>query len=115
MKPTVDRRSEERDNCHQTLTVTVLNAPASPLLCSGVNRSESGLNIVLPVSLPPGTLLKVEGRDHILLGEAIWSRRIGESFATGIKVAHSLGNLSALARLNRELLKHSEPEKATRT
>jgi hypothetical protein len=112
MKPTIDRRTEERDICHETLTVTLLDTPGTPLLCTGANRSDGGLNVGLPVRLSPGTLLKVEGRDHLLLGEVVWSQPNGESFATGIKVVHSIGNLRALARLNRELLKHSEPEGA---
>ena len=109
MRPTVDRRTEQRDKCHETRTITVLNSPVTPLLCTVINESDGGLNVSLLASLSPGTLLEVEGHDHILLGEVIWSRPIGESFAMGIKVVHSIGNLSALARLNRELIKYSEP------
>jgi hypothetical protein len=112
MKPPIDRRTEERDQCNETLTVTLLDTPATSLSCTGANRSDGGLNVGLPVEVRPGTLLKVEGRDHLLLGEVVWSRPSGDSFATGIKVVHSIGNLAALARLNRELLKHSESERA---
>jgi hypothetical protein len=113
MKATVDRRTEQRNECQEPLIVTLLDTPGTTSLsCTGVNRSDSGLNITLPVRLRPGTLIKVEGRDYMLLGEVIWLRPMGESFATGIKVAHSIGNLSVLARLNRELIKHSEPEEA---
>jgi hypothetical protein len=112
MKPTIDRRTEERDQCNETLTVTLLNTPGTPLLCTGANRSDGGLNVGLPVKLRPGTLLKVEGGDHLLLGEVVWSRPNGEFFATGIKVVHSIWNLSALARLNRALVQSSEPDGA---
>ncbi len=54
--------------------------------------------------LAPGTPLKVELADSLILAEVAFTERTGEAFVSGVRVDQVLSRLSELMRLHKKLL-----------
>ena len=52
----------------------------------------------------PGTSVRIEGNDTLLLGEICALQRDNDEWIIAVRVAHSLRSLAELGRLNRALL-----------
>jgi hypothetical protein len=52
----------------------------------------------------PGTSVRVEGNDTLLLGEICALQPDKDAWIVAVRIAHSLGSLAELDRLNRALL-----------
>ena len=99
-----ERRREHRVQTKEAALITLLGPPGGPPIQGIVtDLSGSGLQILSPRPLPCGTLVRVEGRNRLLLGEVLRSEPDGESYTIGVKVKHALHSLTDLERLNREL------------
>lgn len=71
--------------------------------------SGSGVRIASPVALPPGTPVKIELPDSLLLGECVHCQPAADGFSVGIHLEHSLGCLGELRRLMNALVRETEP------
>jgi hypothetical protein len=54
--------------------------------------------------LPPGTPVRLDGKDTLLLGEVGAVDGSGEDWVVTVEIAHSLAALAELERFNRALL-----------
>ncbi|MGH8247722.1 MAG: hypothetical protein ACREUU_14980, partial [Gammaproteobacteria bacterium] len=62
-------------------------------------RSFRGLKLDLAEGLSPGTAVKVEFDDVLLLGEVVHCRRHGFRFTVGLELEHAVYGTRDLARL----------------
>ena len=65
-----------------------------------IERSSGGLSLETQVGFPPGSLLKIELPDSLLLGEVCYHHATEEGkYMVGIKVVHMLRNTGVYAHL----------------
>jgi hypothetical protein len=105
----VDRRREERVNSNEAVQVTILGSEQERIQGHLINLSGKGLRIVVPAVILPGTLLRIDTKDSILLGEVShWTKQDG-GIQIGVQIEHVLTNLKQLAKLRESLLEESGP------
>jgi hypothetical protein len=105
----VERRKEQRISSHEPVRVTILGEQQTNVEGRLINRSGNGIGIAVPSLIAPGTLLRVDIEDSILLGEVShWRKHKGE-IQIGVQIEHVLANLRQLAKLRDSLLKESSP------
>jgi hypothetical protein len=76
-----------------------------------VDASDNGMRIESTLPLRPGTLIQIEGRDTLLLGEVLYCQTINESHFLGVELTSALFGLADLRRLNRSLIQELEPRR----
>ncbi len=87
------------------VTVTVLGILKQPPMAGRVlDMSGGGLRLFVPMPIPCGSPVKVEGDNMLVLGEACRSAPARGAYDVGLAVSHSLGSLAELALSNRTLL-----------
>jgi PilZ domain len=108
-----ERRKEPRIAFDTPVTVTLLD-PREPPPIEGrvVDMSGSGLRLSVPLPIPSGIPVQVEGADMLLLGESLRCQPDGERYQIGISLSHSLRELNALKRWNRTLVGEGEEQAA---
>jgi len=75
-----------------------------------VDASENGMRIESSQPLGSGTLIQIEGRDTMLLGEVLYCQSSSnESHFLGVELTSALYGLADLRRLNRSLVQELEP------
>ncbi|MEX2260317.1 MAG: PilZ domain-containing protein [Bryobacteraceae bacterium] len=104
----MDHRREPRLSASQEVTVTVLGEPDQKLNGHLTNFSGNGLRLVLPSRITPGSAIKVEWGQTLLLGEAVYCVAEGQGFAIGMELVHALYDTAELALLARRLLQEAE-------
>jgi hypothetical protein len=67
------------------------------------------MGVRLPSELPPGTAVKIEADDTLLLGEVTSCVAHEGAFRVGVVVKHRLAGLAGLHRLNRALHAEGNP------
>ena len=72
-----------------------------------VNFSGTGLGLLLESGIPPGTAVKVETEDILLLGEIMYCDPRGDKFTAGLELQHALYHLQDLGRLSAALFAES--------
>lgn len=78
-----------------------------------VESSGSRVLVALPEPLQPGTPVRMEGNDTLVLGEICGVDRRENEWIAAVKIVHSLTSLAALERFNRALLGQApDPEPA---
>lgn len=65
--------------------------------------SSHGMALDLPVPIPPGSAIKIEVGDALVLGEVSYCTPHGGRYRAGLVVKHRLAGLAELHRLNRAL------------
>ena len=83
--------------------------PQPPITGAVLDMSGSGLRVDLPLPIPCGATVKVEVTNMLMLGEVYRCEPVGNRFAIGIALSHSLAALLDLERLNRALLGEARP------
>jgi hypothetical protein len=117
---TVERRRERRIDAQvsgttpQTVKVTLLgrggspdggDQKAQPLDALLLDYSGRGMRLEFGFLAAPGTALRIEFDDQVLLGEVCYCQSMGEGrYAAGIELEQSLKNLDDLSRLMRALV-----------
>ena len=100
----MERRKEPRVEINEPVTVTVLGDPDSPsFVATAIEMSGSGMRFLSPRPVKYQATVKVQTRDFLLLGEVIRIEASALGHAVALKLSHSLGSLSDLHHLNREL------------
>lgn len=103
----MERRKEQRVNSNESVRVTVLDEQENTFEGTLINLSGKGARISVPAIIAPGTPLRVDTKDSILLGEVShWRKHDGE-IQIGVQIEHALTNLQQLARLRDSLLEES--------
>jgi hypothetical protein len=95
----MNQRREVRVQANQSVSITVLGEPdiRIPALIRNISGKGLGLEVQGPVF--PGTLLRVDLQDALLLGEVIYCRRDESSYYVGVELEHSLCGLGELSRM----------------
>jgi hypothetical protein len=105
----VERRKEQRVDSNESVRVTILDEQKNTLEGNLINLSGKGARISVPAIITPGTPIRVDTKDSILLGEVShWRKHAGE-IQIGLQIEHALTNLQQLARLRDSLLEESSP------
>jgi hypothetical protein len=109
----VERRSEVRFEVDLPVRVTGLEA--CPVSCNGTvhNLSGRGIRLTIPQAIPPGSAVRVDADDIMILGEICYCVPEGPGYSAGLMVEHILTGLEDLERLNRGLFGDPEGEGAT--
>jgi hypothetical protein len=93
----MNQRREARFSIDQPVEVVVFGSPDLHLSGKIHNASGRGIGLQLEQRLPPGTTLKINLADSILLGEVIYCRAKADCWYAGIELEHALFSLSELA------------------
>ena len=95
----MNQRREVRIQANQSVAITLFGE--SDVEVSALIRNISGKGIGLELQGPvrPGTLIKVDLQDALLLGEVIYCRKDESSYYVGVELEHSLCGLGELSRM----------------
>ena len=104
----MDQRREPRLVADQSVAVTVLGDQETRLTARVKNASGRGLAIEMPVKVAPGTALKIELDDSILLGEAVYCQSGPESHLIGVELDQVLCGLSELGKRLQEFAEEEQ-------
>lgn len=105
----MDRRRHPRFPAQTPLRLTTLVGERVSITASLEELSGSGARIASPMALSPGTPVKIELPDSLLLGECVHCQPAENGFSVGIHLEHSLGCLGELRRLMNALVRETQP------
>jgi hypothetical protein len=94
----MEQRRAPRFSIDQAVAVTVLGPREQRHAGKVKNASARGLALEMPAPVPPGTALKIEFDDSVVLGEAVYCRRDPESHLIGVELDQILCGLTELGR-----------------
>jgi hypothetical protein len=94
----MDQRREPRFVADQSVVVTVLGEHETQHAARILNASGRGLAIEMPSAVPPGTAIKIEVDDSILLGEAVYCKGGQGSYLLGVELDQMLCGLTELGK-----------------
>ena len=92
-----DQRQAERLQLSHPALVTLVGTTRQLLHGMIRNVSEGGTQVRLDQPVSSSTLVKIEYDDNLLLGEVVYCQRDDSGWLAGIKIEHSLFELTALA------------------
>lgn len=95
----LDDRPESTAKCdisNQMVSVTLLGPERRKTTGRIAHLTGKRLNLVLSQALPVGTLLAMQWKDALLLGEVCFCSPEADEFSAGVEVEHALWNLPAL-------------------
>ena len=96
----MEQRKHPRLEVNQSITVTILGGRAVGVGFPAVVRNASGVGLGLEMAEPvaPGTALKIEFEDSLLLGEVVYTRPLENSTLVGVRLRETLRGFAELAR-----------------
>jgi PilZ domain len=101
--PAFDQRKEPRlaltGNTSATLSILNGAEVGIPHAVEVVNLSGRGLRLRAAQAQTPGTLVRIDLNQTLMLAEVCYSEPDGQSFALGLRLEHSLLQTEGLARL----------------
>ncbi len=86
----MERRRDPRFTVAVPTRITLLGPKTAEVNGTVIDVSERGMQLLLPVPAPPGSLIKLEWADGFVLGEVCWCRQENEGFSAGVQLEHSL-------------------------
>jgi hypothetical protein len=92
----MDKRCEPRFSAEQSVAITTLGRSPHRQTATIRNASESGLGLFVKTAIPPGTALRVELDDAIMLGEAMYCRPMETGHFVGVQLEQVLHGLNEL-------------------
>lgn len=111
----MDNRSEPRLAADREIAITILGKPPSRHPALVKNRSGSGLGLLVAVEIPPGTALRIELGDDLVLGEVMYCRPMESGWFVGVQLEQMLRGLAELRNRFAEFYDHfEEPARETR-
>jgi hypothetical protein len=105
----MDRRIEERHLAHFQIRLTDLATPEVSAYGQGIDISESGIGVYLPLKFTARSAVELNINDSALFGVVTYSIPEGSFFRTGIEVWQVLIGRSELAELLKETLNEAMP------
>src|SRR5262249_49671178 len=97
-KTPMEKRQEPRFAADQPVVVTVLGDHETRHPARIRNASGGGLAIDVPVPIAPGTALKIELEDSMVLGESVYCRGGSGPYLLGVQLDQVLCGLIELRR-----------------
>src|SRR5690348_12299422 len=97
----MNQQREVRIQANQRVAITLFGEPDIQIQARIRNISGRGIGLELETAVPPGTALKVELEDALLLGEVIYCRQDEAAFYAGVELEHALCGLAELSRVVR--------------
>jgi hypothetical protein len=94
----MDKRREPRFVADQSVTVTLLRDPETRVPARVKDSSGRGLGLVSSLPVLPGTALKIEMDDSVILGEAVYCRKDRDYWFIGVELNQVLAGLAELGR-----------------
>ena len=98
----MDQRRERRFSTDQPVAVTVLGDCETRHTATVKNASSRGMALEMTAPVAPGTALKIEFEDAVVLGEAVFCRSGPDSHLVGVELDQVLCGLAELSRRLRE-------------
>lgn len=98
----MDNRSEPRFAVDECVTVTTLGGHSFRQNAWIKNVSATGLGVVVQKEIDPGTVVRIERDDALLLGEAMFCRRVEDGHFVGVQLEQILRGLNELHQRIRE-------------
>jgi PilZ domain len=105
----MDRSIHERHLAHFQVRVTEIARPEMSASGEGIDISESGIAVYLPLKLTPGSAVEVKINDSMLFGMVAHSIPERSFFRTGIGVWQVLIGRSDPAELLKAILQEAMP------
>ena len=105
----MDRRIHERRLAHFQVRLTDLASPQVSASGEGIDISESGIGVYLPLRFTPGRVVELKINDSALFGVVTSSMPDRSFFRTGIEVWQVLIGRSELAELLKATLQETMP------
>jgi hypothetical protein len=94
----MEQRREPRFQADQPVVVTVLTQPETRMDARVKNASGRGLGLITGVAVPPGSAIRIQLEDAMVLGEAIYCRHEREGHFVGVELDQVLVGLTELGR-----------------
>lgn len=94
----MEQRRGPRFSTDQPVEVTIFGIEETRYCGRIINASRRGLAIELPEEIVPGTALKIEIDDSMVLGEAVYCRNAGMVHLVGVELDQVLCGLAELGR-----------------
>jgi hypothetical protein len=92
----MDQRSDPRFAVDRSVTITTLGENQVRQAAQIKNASGSGLGLLVEKAIPPGTALRIEWEDAIVLGEAMYCRPMEKGHFVGVQLEQMLRGLGEL-------------------
>jgi hypothetical protein len=92
-------RREDRIPVSKAIILTVLVEPERNLEALVKDVSPQGMGLVTSAAIQPGTPVKIETTDSILLGEAAYCRALDSGYFIGVHLKQVLTGLTALNKM----------------
>jgi hypothetical protein len=105
----MDRRIHERCLAHFQVRLTDLASPQVSASGEGIDVSESGIGVYLPLKFTPGSAVELHINDSVLYGVVTHSVPERSFFRTGVEVWQVLIGRSELAELFKAALQEAMP------
>ena len=91
--------------------LTLLDGKTRRLIEACVTElSGSGVQLRVPMPLPCGATIEIEGGDTLVLGEVCRCEPAEGAYAVGVQLSQALSSLKELELLNRSLTGEAEPK-----
>ncbi len=103
----MERRREPRIKTSEAVQVTLLGESFASFPGRTLDASGKGIRVSLSRPIKPGSAVKVELEDSILLAEVSYCVPVNEGYTAGLQVDQILTGLKELTRLNARLLADS--------
>ena len=94
----MEKRSEPRFTAGQNVGITILGDHPRRLTARIRNASGSGLGLLLETEIRPGSALRIDLDDGLLLGEAMFCLTAEDGYLVGVQLEQILRDLIALDR-----------------
>ena len=98
----VERRSDDRLEAYSSAVVSRCDSPGGRYEGRLVNLSTNGTCVLLDAPIAPGTLVRVESGDSLLLAEVRHCTAEQNGYRIGLRVEHGLFDLTGLRECMRE-------------
>jgi hypothetical protein len=99
-----DRRRYPRFKQNDVVRITLLSEDGRSADARIVDASVGGIRLESPLLFATGSLVKVEWKDTLLLGEVLYAQPAGSTNTLGIELTRALYGVSELRRLNSSLI-----------
>lgn len=103
--PVPERRKNPRFACNEPVRLSLLSDECKGCILDAtiVGFSKGGMRIETCINVPLGTLIKLEGRDTLFLGEVVYCQGAEPVLHLGIILTRALYGIAELRRIHKPL------------
>jgi len=96
---------------HEPVTITTMGAGRHAITGRVVNASGTGLGLAVGEPVEPGTAVRIDLGEALLLGEVVYCRPGERAWTIGLELDQVLNAVGDLANLAREILNQSDADR----